>query len=147
VQFYANAVENLSGFGEGRTYLGSTNVTTGSGGNVNFSVVVNAAVPPGYFLSATATDRTNSTSEFSANVLVWAPPSLSFTWTNSTGQLIANGLAWPTNPVGFSLLEATNLTPPVVWTAATNLVATSGGTNSIHFGRSTGNRFYQLRSQ
>jgi titin len=145
LQFYANLVTNLSGYGEGFTWLGSTNITTDNGGNASFTAKLANAIAPGQFIAATVTDSTNNTSEFSADVIVQSPPALNFIWTNSSGgQPVASGLSWSTAPAGFSLMQATNLTPPVVWTPATNQVTVSGGTNSIRLGTAGGNLFYRL---
>jgi titin len=145
LQFYANIVTNISGYGEGLTWLGSTNITTDAGGNANFTAILAATVAPGQFIAATVTDSTNSTSEFSADVVVQPPPALNFVWTNSGGsQPVAGGLSWSATPTGFLLVQATNLTPPVVWMPATNQVTTIGGTNSIQFGTMIGNLFFRL---
>ena len=148
LQFYANIVTNISGYGEGLIWLGSTNITTDASGNASFTANLAAAVPPGEFISATVTDSTNDTSEFSADVIVQPPPSLALTWTNSgSGQPVAGGLTWSSVPAGFSLVQTTNLTPPVVWSPATNQVTSSGGTNTISFGTMIGNLFYRLEFQ
>jgi titin len=145
LQFYANIVTNISGYGEGLTWLGSTNITTDAGGNASFTANLAATVAPGQFIAATVTDSTNNTSEFSADVMVQSPPALNFIWTNSGGsQPVAGGLSWSAIPAGFSLVQATNLTPPVVWMPATNQVTTIGGTNTISFGTMIGNLFYRL---
>ncbi len=148
LQFYANVVTNISGYGEGLTWLGSTNITTDASGNAGFTASLAAAVPPGEFIAATVTDSTNSTSEFSADVVVQPPPALAFTWTNNVGgQSMAGGLSWPATPAGFSLVQTTNLAPPVVWSPATNQVTSIGGTNSVRFGSMIGNLFYRLEFQ
>jgi parallel beta-helix repeat protein len=145
LQFYANLATNISGYGEGLTWLGATNLTTDASGNASFTANLAAAVAPGQFIAATVTDSTNNTSEFSADVIVQSPPALNFIWTNSSGsQPVAGGLSWSTTPAGFSLVQATNLTPPVVWTPATNQVTVSGGTNRIRLGTLMGNLFYRL---
>ena len=145
LQFYANVVTNISGYGEGLIWLGSTNLTTDASGNASFTANLSAAVAPGQFIAATITDSTNNTSEFSADVMVQSPPVLNFIWTNNAdGQPLAGGLFWSATPAGFSLVQATNLTPPVIWTLATNQVAANGGTNSIQFGTTVGNLFYRL---
>jgi titin len=145
LQFYANSLTNISGYGEGFTWLGSTNITTDAGGNASFTAKLAAAVAPGQFIAATVTDSTNNTSEFSADMMVQSPPALNFVWTNSSGsQPLASGLSWSTTPAGFSLVQATNLAPPVVWTPTTNQVTVSGGTNSIRLGTLGGNLFYRL---
>src|SRR5262249_51169755 len=62
-------------YGEGQYYLGSTTITTDASGNASFAAAFSAAalpggvVPAGWAISATATDPTGNTSEFSADVL------------------------------------------------------------------------------
>ena len=70
LEFFASASADPSGFGEGQTFLGFTSVNTDSGGNATFSVTLPVAVGAGQFISATATDSTGKTSEFSGGVTV-----------------------------------------------------------------------------
>jgi len=64
----------------------------------------------------------------------------------STGSGVA--LSWPASGVGFELLAATNLTPPVVWTPATNQpVFTNNQWQILLPVGSDNNRFYRLESQ
>ena len=72
VDLYANDVADPSGFGQGQRYLGSTQVTTDATGIASFSTPVMVAVAPGTLITATATDRNNNTSEFSADTSVTA---------------------------------------------------------------------------
>ncbi|MCP4901650.1 MAG: hypothetical protein GY906_32200 [bacterium] len=65
LHFYANSEVDLSGYGEGETYLGETSVTTDSSGDVPFSAMIAASPPLGSFITATATDPDGNTSEFS----------------------------------------------------------------------------------
>ncbi|AYB33041.1 right-handed parallel beta-helix repeat-containing protein [Chryseolinea soli] len=66
LEFFSNAKCNASGFGEGETFLGFEQVTTDNAGNAVFSVnFSNTIVPDGAFITATATDSANNTSEFS----------------------------------------------------------------------------------
>ena len=60
------------GFGEGARFLGSVSVTTTNVGSAGFSATLPVAVPPGQFVSATATDPNNNTSEFSRSLVVSA---------------------------------------------------------------------------
>jgi hypothetical protein len=70
IQFFSNKVADPSGYGEGQTYLGSLQVTTDSNGSASFQVVFNVSVSTGYSISATATDPSNDTSGFAADVTV-----------------------------------------------------------------------------
>ena len=65
LDFYANSACDASGFGEGETYLGSTNVTTDANGDVSFDVTLPNNVAIGDYVTATATDPSGNTSEFS----------------------------------------------------------------------------------
>jgi HYR domain/Right handed beta helix region len=73
VEFFSNNVCDGSGNGEGQVFIGSTNVTTPAAGcDAPISVVLSVAVPVGAFVTATATDPSNNTSEFSHCVTVTA---------------------------------------------------------------------------
>ena len=65
IEFFANNAIDPSGHGEGQSYLGFTNVTTDGNGDASF----NASVPQiggNQSVTATATDSSGNTSEFSA---------------------------------------------------------------------------------
>jgi hypothetical protein len=65
LEFFSNAACDPSGFGQGQTFLGSTNVSTDASGNVSYSTTVPGVVPASAGVAATATDPTDNTSEFS----------------------------------------------------------------------------------
>jgi titin len=65
LEFFSSAAMDPTHYGEGELFLGSTNVTTDENGDVFFSEVFPTVVTDGGFLSATATDPDNNTSEFS----------------------------------------------------------------------------------
>jgi|GEM_PF-2965824 len=66
IDFFSTDVADPSGHGQARTFLGSMQVTTDGSGQVSFST--NFSVPSGQFVfSATATDSSGNTSEFSAD--------------------------------------------------------------------------------
>ena len=53
---------------EGQTFLGFQEVTTDSNGDVSFAVNLPTSVPAGSYITATATDSGNNTSEFSQGI-------------------------------------------------------------------------------
>ena len=87
LDFYANpaGTANPSGYGQGQRYLGSAVVTiTGVSGSTNFSVTLGASTNAGKIVTATATDSSGDTSEFSADVT--AAPNLVVTNTQDGGS-------------------------------------------------------------
>ncbi|MDD5542294.1 MAG: FG-GAP-like repeat-containing protein [Acidobacteriia bacterium] len=86
VDFFSNQVCDPSGYGEGQTFLGTANVTTDGSCNANLNVTLPTPVTPGFFLTATATDPSGNTSEFSQCRVVTgclysiSPLSQSVTW-------------------------------------------------------------------
>jgi hypothetical protein len=70
-----------------------------------------------------------------------ASPRLEITLSASGGTL-----RWPGAATGFGLRSTTNLTPPIVWTAATNGVQTTGGVFSVTVPLNEENRFFLLES-
>ena len=66
LDFYSNVAVDGSGNGEGQVYLGTTNVTTDGTGNATFTAQLSVTNLTGRYLTATATDTNNNTSEFSA---------------------------------------------------------------------------------
>ena len=65
IEFFSNSYCDRFGYGEGEAFLGSTTVATDGSGNTDFTVGFRATVPVGWYITATATDRGNNTSEFS----------------------------------------------------------------------------------
>ena len=65
LDFYDNSASDPSGFGQGEVYLGFATVTTDGSGNVRFDVTVSGASANGDIITATATDASGNTSEFS----------------------------------------------------------------------------------
>jgi len=66
LEFFSNPACDASGKGEGKTFLGATSATTNGSGNASFAAVFSTTAPLGEWATATATDPSNSTSEFSA---------------------------------------------------------------------------------
>lgn len=140
MQFFSSPICDGSGYGEGQVYLGDQLVTTGPNCTNGFVALLPVGVTPGHVVTATATDPANNTSEFSACLAVAATPKLSLA-PFGTSQFT---LAWTNTATGFVLKEATNLTPPVVWTTVTNLPTNGGGQFSVTLGRQFAERYYRL---
>lgn len=70
LEFFSNPACDPSGYGEGRTFLGQSVVTTDSTGNVSFTANLPHRSAVGNFVTATATDPGGNTSEFAACVTV-----------------------------------------------------------------------------
>jgi len=78
IDFYSNdsCVGRPQDFLQGRTYLGSANVTTNGSGNATIHAVLTGVVlAAGEKVSATATDPVGNTSEFSQRFVLTATPS------------------------------------------------------------------------
>jgi uncharacterized repeat protein (TIGR01451 family) len=65
LEFFSNTMCHRAGNGEGQFLLGSTMVTTNNLGNATLNISLPVTVPGGQFITATATDPTGNTSEFS----------------------------------------------------------------------------------
>jgi hypothetical protein len=65
IDFFVNSQCDPSGGGEGQTFLGSTSSTSNSGGDASFSVSLPLNIPAGQVATATATDPSGNTSQFS----------------------------------------------------------------------------------
>ena len=74
IQFFSSPEKDPSGFGEGKTFLGQTQVSTNRQGFASFSFAPFQEVTVGDFVSATATNKkTGDTSEFSQARVVVRP--------------------------------------------------------------------------
>lgn len=78
LDFYVSDACDSSGFGEGETFIGSTQTTTDANGNSAFSVSFPASFLTGSAITATATDAGGNTSEFSVCRVVNQPGSVQF---------------------------------------------------------------------
>ncbi len=72
IELFSNDTCDASGFGEGQTFLGSTDATTDGSCNASFNVTFPFSVAPTTRLTATATDPNNNTSEFSSCISLQA---------------------------------------------------------------------------
>ena len=71
IEFFSSTSCNQSGYGEGETFIGATQVQADVSGDATIDFTSTTAIPPGQFFTATATDLgTGDTSEFSKCTLV-----------------------------------------------------------------------------
>jgi len=144
IEFFANTNCHPSGFGQGRTFLTATTATTDASGNATIFFQHPVPISAGLFITATATDVNNNTSEFSPCVPVINDTNyvvLAFTVTNPVT------LFWPTAAANFLLERATNLTPPTVWQVISNGIATDAGNKFFIITNDpvATNQFFRLR--
>jgi hypothetical protein len=99
VQVFVSPNCDASGHGEGAKLVGSFMRTT-AGGSVSGTLVLNEPVAPGNFLTATSTDDTGNTSEFSACLFVPATVTI-------TSATPGNAKGGPGS--GFVVLRGNNL--------------------------------------
>jgi uncharacterized repeat protein (TIGR01451 family) len=111
LQFFANSVAGPGGFGQGQTLIGSSTVTTDLNGNVNFTVPLPAGVAPGEWISATATDPSGNSSEFSADIQVKGQINLTLSGVAAPNPVGAGGkLTYTLTLTNTGTLAATNVT-------------------------------------
>ncbi len=70
IQFYVNPTADPSGYGQGMTFLVTKTVTTNGSGVASFSFVIKTTLSAGEAISATATDPSGNTSQFSDDITV-----------------------------------------------------------------------------
>lgn len=145
IDFYSNSTCDASGNGEGATYLG--NVTTGTtdgSGNVSFTFNP-TSLASGQVITATATDASNNTSEFSACFTATAPKyrsAVSGNWnSNLTWEQSPDGVTWSsaTSAPTAATADTIQIRSPHTVTVTANvdadqLTVDSGGTLSVNNG-------------
>jgi titin len=69
VELFASPSADPSGHGQGQVFLGFATALTDNSGNATFAAILAGPLAPGEAVSATATDASGDTSEFSADVI------------------------------------------------------------------------------
>jgi hypothetical protein len=95
LELFANLASDPSGYGEGKTFLGFTNLTTDAGGNFAFNWPT--PLTPGLFLAATA----NGATEFSQSRQVTAGTGPN-SWTNNLSGKWETGPNWSLRAAPYS---------------------------------------------
>ena len=91
IQFFASPVPSWTGYGQGKTLVGASDVTTDQNGDASFTESIPVGLAPGQYLSATATDPNGNTSEFAADVPLKGLANLILTGTASPNPVPAGG--------------------------------------------------------
>jgi Ca2+-binding RTX toxin-like protein len=91
IELFASAAADPTGFGEGQTFLAFVSVTTDGAGNATFNFSLATILPVGTWITATATDSGQNTSEFS-QALASVPTAASA--VNIAGTLTVTGTAF-----------------------------------------------------
>ncbi|MFV2066546.1 MAG: beta strand repeat-containing protein [Pirellulales bacterium] len=105
LDFFASRSADPSGFGEGQGYLGSAVVTTDASGDAAFVETFSAVTVDGDFITATATDPSGNTSEFSAALVARLnlPPTIDPANVVVTllqpSEEVAEGFGFPTTSI------------------------------------------------
>lgn len=131
IEFYATPSTLVdSGGGEGRLYLGSTNVTTNSSGNATINASLSVAVNHGDSVTAIAIGPTGETSHFAANIVL----------TGNTSELVVDTVRDTADASGFgssltisSLLSSRGTDGTISLREAIDAANRTGGINTIYF--------------
>jgi hypothetical protein len=124
LELFVNTAPNPSGYGEGKTLLVSSNITTDAGGN--FSINWPAAIPIGLYLTATGDGKT----EFCQDRLVIAAVGTN-SWTNSVGGKWETSGNWSLNAYPFSGQYQTLITNALTKTVTNDSVTATGYPGSL----------------
>ncbi len=109
IEFFANTVCDPSGFGQGQTFFGSTDLTTDLSGGATFSVPFANSSLAGKFITATASDSSSNTSEFSQCILMPDFTNTVITITNCTNITVPVDPTQSSVPVKFNTPTATDI--------------------------------------
>jgi parallel beta-helix repeat protein len=144
LDFYASTNWDFDGLAEGQRWLGSATRTTDAAGWVAFDVTLTATVPVDAQITATATDATGNTSEFSpaaaATAALGAPP-LGLVSAGGTNYLV-----WPANAPGIGVEASLALGAAASWFPVTTGIVTLGTNKFLPLVPTPGvsNEFFRL---
>ena len=143
IEFFGNTAIDPSGYGEGRNFLGQTVVTTDESGNANFSAEFSANISStGTWVTATATDSNNNTSEYSlarniCSLIRFNPPGLLATANGGSSSFTVSqsvGCGGFSATAGVAWLNVTSSSSGTVnFTIAANSGAQRNGAISVNF--------------
>jgi len=91
LQFFSSPTQDISGFGQGQSLIGSDLVQTDDQGNATFAYSAAQGAASGQYISATATDPAGNTSEFAQDVAITGQVNLILTGTATPSPALAGG--------------------------------------------------------
>jgi hypothetical protein len=133
LDFYASSTCDPSGFGQGASYIGSTQANTDTNGNATYSAQFPGLLPTGSVVTATATDALGNTSEFSLCRVVNAPGTVQFLATQYAAQEQA-GLATITVSRTFGSTDSGSVDYATSSGTAVTGIDFSAGSGTLTFG-------------
>lgn len=126
VELFSSTTCDPSGNGEGETFQGFVSASTDASGNATFSATL-PLIPAGHVVTATTTDPTNNTSEFSACRTVLAEVDLGIDKTDSPDPVSAgDNLTYTISVINTGPNTATNASWSDALPAGTTFVSNSG---------------------
>lgn len=131
LHFYYSPSCDASGSGEGKTYMGKTDVSLEDAGNASIGLTFGFLVPQGSFVTATATDSAGNTSEFSVCRQESSSPVTGTTTATTTASASTTAVGGATNtPVASATTGNTTATPATSATASATAPATASPTST-----------------
>ena len=113
LEFFGNAALDPTGFGQDRPRTAILRATY-SAGNANFTLTLPNPIPGGQFVTATATDPNNNTSEFSQGLAVTTMADLALSATGIPNPVVQG------NDLTYTLTVTNGGTVPTVRTTLTD---------------------------
>jgi len=154
LEFFATPTWDATNTPEGKIFLGSTNVTTDGSGYANFTAAIATTPDTNYVVTATATDGSGNTSEFSTGIGIVsngvASPSLIVAKSvagGGGGGTATTSVSWPSAATFFSLEKTVSLQPPIQWSPVTSGIVDVSGTKTFTAtnGADNTNAFFRLK--
>ena len=139
IEFFSNTAADPSGSGPGEEFIGAVEVTTDDAGNVSYTFTTAAPIGVGRVVTATATDPTGNTSEFSAPAATDGPVDVTtlvgvarggYSFNRRTGRFVQAVTITNTGPgpiAGPISLVLDGLTPGVTLANQTGLTSSNTG--------------------
>ena len=131
------------GFTNASGFLTFSLGTMGSGASQAFTVVVQPTIG-GVLLSNSFGVGSSVPDPLKGNNTATVKTVVQFVPLNISHSGNSLTFSWPVSVGSYGVQSATNLAPPVTWTAVTNIAVVANGTNTVTVPVSTGTKFFRL---